>query len=198
MTQLYFRYNTHYDYMLARLTGESFDWQHMEKEGFDFRNKITEHWGKYNDNFFDYYKGLGLALPSFWIAYSVHMHKGLIPFSDPLTVLIKENIDDVTATLVHELCHVFLTHSENSEIWNKLYKYINQEFVNEDWDTKVHLITNPLAAAGLINSYGVEEAQKLLAIEKKYEGLERAWEIIDNAELKFEDPIKEILSLKIN
>lgn len=183
--------------MLARLANEIQSPNEIE-EGNDFASKITTTWDKYNDQIFSYYNDLGFVLPDFWLAYPVHARTGLIPFSDPLTIIIKPELDEVVATLVHELCHVFFAYIDNKKQCDSLWSEFQPNFPSEDFGTQVHLIVNILAASGLYQIFGQQKAEELLSIEKHYPGLERAWEIIDRNKVDFTQPMQAILNLKIS
>ncbi len=196
MTELIFRYAKFYDYMLSRLRGEEFPLSN-EADGQAFNTRITEYWQKYNNVTFKYYKKYNLTLPDFWLAYPVHSKKNLIPFSDPLTLIIKDDLDDVVSTIVHEICHVFFDFYGNIETCDKLWNQIKKTFPNEDQGTQEHIPVIILARAGLRHIMGPEKAEFLLAREKEYEGLARSWEIIDGQKTLSEDPIEAIFNLKI-
>ena len=195
MTKLYFRYNPFYDRMLSRLANESFNVA-VEQDGGEFIKKIQSHWDQYNDQIFGFYKTKGFVLPEYWLAYPVHAKKGLIPFDDPLTFIIGGDFEAMTATVVHELGHIFFGYYENKDMCGKLWEHIDRKFEAEDEDTKKHLIVIPLAMAGLHRIFTEEKVLRLAAMEKNYEGLERAWAILGKKPLKAkEDPVQYILSL---
>lgn len=178
MTKLVFRYTGFYDEMLARLAGQEFRASHA-REGRTFQRRITNHWKKYNDRIFRYYARLGFVLPSFWLAYPVHPWRRLIPFDDPLTFFITKDLDASVATIVHELCHVFFGYVENREIGGRLWRHITHAFPKEDLATQKHLGVIPLARGGLLRIFDQRKAALLLEREEKYEGLERAWRILN-------------------
>ncbi|MEK7506942.1 MAG: hypothetical protein AAB585_00140 [Patescibacteria group bacterium] len=196
MTKLIFRYNSFYDYMLARLAGEEFLSSH-ETEGKNYLSNIEGFWEPLNDKVFSHYQELGFVLPEYWFAYPVHHWKNLTPFDDPLTFIIKENLEEVVATIIHEVCHNFFGYYENREICDKIWKNVETRFTEEDSDTKKHLIIIPLAASSLYKIFGQEKTEHLLNNEKKYEGLERAWQIIDQNKPDFKNPLKLIFDLRL-
>jgi hypothetical protein len=195
-TELIFRYSVIYEQTLAKLSGEAFD-DSKTNAGYKFAADYTQYWKNYNDKIFAYYGSFGLNLADFWMVYFVYPKKNLVPFSDPLTAIIKDDLEDVTATMVHELCHVLMEYYSNMEIWKKLYNHVQSKYGSEDFTTKAHIIVNTLAAYGLIEIYGKEKALELLSREKNYPGLKRAWEILDQKAdiLNLSNPIQAILSL---
>ncbi len=197
MNQLYFRYSEVYEYMLSSACGETLSEEKINI-GYDFVNKYIEHWNKYNDVIFNYYKEIGFVVPDFWIAYFIHPRKGITPFSDPLTLFIKEDLDEVTATLVHELAHVILSYGPNFELEQKLWNHIQKTYPENSFGTNIELMTIIVAKEALKKIFDKDKAEKYFSLEKSYSSLRRAWEIIDSQnEASYEsDPIKEILNLK--
>lgn len=194
MTQLYFRYNPYYDQTLARLAGEKLDVRGIQ-EGYEFIDRITAAWSPLNDRLFRYYRSLDLVLPNFWFAYPVHAQSGLIPFDDPMTIIIKSSLDEVVATVIHELCNAFFGYIENRKACDRLWTPVEEAYRSEDRDTQIHLIVNILARAGLYEVFGEEKAESLLKLEKHFSGLEQAWAIIDKLQLDPTQPLKAILCL---
>jgi len=197
MSQPYFRYSEVYEYMLSSACNESLSGDQISR-GYEFVNKYIEHWKQYNDNVFSYYNEIGFKTPDFWIAYFIHPRKGMTPFSDPLTLFIKEDLDEVTATLVHELAHVILSFGPNFDLEQKLWNHIQKTYPNNGVGTNIELMTIIVAKEGLKRIFGKEKADKYFALEKTYPTLKQAWELIDSQpEVALEmDPIKAILNLK--
>lgn len=197
MSQLYFRYSDIYEYMLANTAGENFSWEKV-KEGHVFVDKYIDYWSKYNDTIFNFYSSIGLVVPDFWVTYFIFPRKGMTPFSDPLTLFIKEDLDEVTATLVHEFVHVLLSFGPNSELEQKIWAHITKTFPNNSVETNIELMTIMIAKEGLKKIFGEEKAKKYLDLEKSYSTLKPAWDIIDSQSeiIKEQDPIKAIFNLK--
>jgi len=196
MTKIYFRYSYIYEETLARLAGENFTLADFDKTQ-KFCEEFSKYWEQYGDKMFDYYKNLGLTLPEFWIAYPVHSRKGMVPFSDPLTIFINDDFEEVTAVLVHELCHVFLTTAENEKLSNDLWQNVSKKYPAENFNTISHLLVNLLAKGGLEHLFGNEISKRLLAPERSMNGLKEAWAIIDTKPslLEIPNPIEAIRNL---
>ena len=63
----------------------------------------------------------------------------------------------------------------------------------------MHLIVIPLTWGGLRQIFPEEKVNQLLLLEKKYEGLEKAWQVLDKKPMKNEEnPLEYILSFKQN
>lgn len=182
MTHLIFRYSEVYDQNLSILAGNILSATEI-KEGYNFTNAFQKYWNKFNDQIFSYFKENGLILPSYWLAYFIHFKQDLTPFSDPLTLIINENYPSITAVLLHEIGHVLLSYEDNLSFYKTTYSKINKKYLDESWETKIHIMVNILAYFSLSQIYTNEIVQDLLQKEKKYPGLERAWEIIDQSQL---------------
>lgn len=197
-TKLYFRYSDIYDESLANLAEDSFDYKNTGWK-YEKTNEFSKYWEPFNDKVFDYYNSIGLTFPEFWVAYFVESRKDLIPFSDPLTLLLKDNNEVMMVDLVHELCHSLFVYYENEETWNKVFKTIETKYSNEDFITKVHLIVIIFTYFGLLQIIDKDKIHNLLDIEKNYDGLKRSWEILDSMPSVFEseDPFQALDKLVI-
>lgn len=143
----------------------------------------------------EYYTLLGFKLPNQTPVYLTHPRGTFTPFSDPLTLHIKVELNDVLATLIHEYCHVLFLYHENDAIADKIWNAVQKAFPTEDFSTQDHIIINKLTEAGLCYLWGKEKADDILSKERILPGLERAWKILDSAGLKNTNPIEAILEL---
>lgn len=178
MTNLFIRYRPFYDAMLARLARQEFTAAH-KGEGEKFQKISQDFWNGFNDRLFAFYRESGFVLPEYWFAYPVHKWKNLIPFDEPMTFFIQDDLGLVCAELVHEICHTFFSYFENKETVGRLWHETLSKFSREDESTQKHLLVLPMTEAGLIYLFGERKASTLLKGEKKYEGLERAWKILE-------------------
>jgi hypothetical protein len=199
MTTLQFRYSDIYDQTLDRIAGKTEGNATLFSDGNAFAQKYSEYWQQYNEPIFLYYQQFSLIVSEFLTTYFVYPKPGLTAFSDPLTLTIKSDLEEITASLVHELCHNFLIYSyyHRTGVNAKLYSHVHQVFEKEPRGAQIHIIVNILTRYGLLQIYGPIKTQALLNKEKNYPGLERAWEIIDAhpAVFKQPDPIAAIMSL---
>jgi hypothetical protein len=182
--------------MLSDLSGVDFSWQDYES-GLNFTNHFSEIWNKYNDQVFSFYGNYNLVLADFWIAYFIKPKKGLVPFSDPLTIFINEDIDDLVATVVHELCHVLQTYPTNIEIQKKMYDHVSATYPENSFGINAELVTAVMARPCLIEIFGLEKANTILQKERSFPILGKAWKIIDAQPdlIKETDPIKAVMAL---
>lgn len=99
---------------------------------------------------------------------------GVIPYSDPLTLNLRSDID----TLTHELIHRILSDPENWKRikynWMKLMK----KYKDEPQKTKTHVIVHSIHAAILEKLFGENRLinEKKAVRDPKYI---RSWEIVD-------------------
>lgn len=180
MTKLLFRYSPVYDDNLCWLAGSGLP-EGSFTRGMAFAGRYQNYWDGLNDRFFAYFEGFGFRLPAEWQAYLIHSNGKLTSFSDPLTLVMREDLEELTAVLVHELCHVFLITGDNKPLYSGLNEHISERYGQEEWVTQVHLIVCVMARYALVELYGAEAADRLLSPEKSYPGLERTWEILDAA-----------------
>lgn len=190
-TQLYIRYSPIYDRALAKLAGERLNERDVA-EGYSYARSFSEHWKPINQKVFDYYRGIGLMLANFWLAYPVHKRPNLIPFNDPLTFTMKGDLDEVTATVIHELCHTFFAYFSNKTRADKLWLPIKKKYSMEADDVREHVMINILAAAGYQHIFGAQKTQHLIDLERSYPALQRSWnlirEVIHNDYSQLKDP----------
>ena len=113
-------------------------------------------------------------------------------FSDPLTIKMSEDHIKIAKTLTHEAVHEILL--QNPEKWQEIYEKLNIKFPKENIKTKVHIIVNAITEKVFSKVFDGEESKRIMDIEKKYIGLKRAYELLENMEVK-DDVIKSILEI---
>ena len=163
-------------------------------EGYEYCTLLEKEWNTVAQ-VLEYYTSLGFKLPNQTPAYLTHPRETFTPFSDPLTLHIKEDMNDVLATLIHEYCHVLFLYYENDTLADKIWSAVQKAFSAEDFSTQDHIIINKLTEAGLYYLWGKEKTDTILSKERILPGLEQAWKILNSAELKNTDPIEAILEL---
>ncbi len=163
-------------------------------EGYTFCAELEKEWEQ-AAAVLEYYASLGFKFPNQTPAYVVHPRGTFTPFSDPLTVHIKSDYQDVLATLIHEYCHVFFLFPENDALADKIWDAVQKAFSTEDFATRDHLIINKFTEAGLLYLWGKEKTDRVLAKERELPGLKRAWELLDAAKLQSGNPIEAIREL---
>lgn len=176
-TQLYIRYSPIYDRTLAGLVGKEIHQEEISA-GFLYAQRFSTHWKPLNQKVFDYYRGLGLTLANFWLAYPVHQQPKLIPFNDPLTFTMKEDFDEVAATVIHELCHTFFSYFSNKTRADELWLPVQKKYSMEADDVREHVMINILAAGGYYHIFGAEKAKQLIDLERTYPSLQHSWDLI--------------------
>ncbi len=176
-TQLYFRYSPIYDRTLASQVGVLLS-KDAVTEGWRFATEFGTHWKKINDKVFAFYAARGLTLADFWLAYPVHRQQGIIPFNDPLTFFIDQDLDHAASVVLHELCHTFFGYFANNTTAEKLWNPIAHQFSGEELAVQEHILVNILAGAGYIHIFGMEAAGKLIEVERSLPSLQRSWACI--------------------
>lgn len=196
MTQLIFRYSDIYDQMIASWLGKKWKNEYA-KNGFKYVEAVQGQWNKINNKVLAVFESFGFKLPDWWLAYPITGWKETIPFSDPLTFWISNDWDYIDTTLIHELAHVEFTYYENEKLTNKIYKYVERTFAKEERVTIIHLPVN-LLQLGVMAKVFPKKYEKMLARQKSFPRLKRAWEIIEENKdkINLSQPIESILKLK--
>lgn len=190
MTKIIFKAVFHYDRTLAELAGYTLG-ENASEEVDIFVREIQEIWDEYNDVFFSYFESMGITMPVIWNVYPIHSNGKVTSFAEPTTLIMKDDKEEVIATLVHELCHVFCGMESNEAVLSPVWQQVSEAYKKEDLGTREHIFVNVLARAGLRHIIGPEKAETLLKMEKKYEGLERAWQIIDSSKsVRYDSPLE--------
>lgn len=99
---------------------------------------------------------------------------GVIPFSDPLTLNLRSNIDTVT----HELIHCILSEPENRKKWDKGWGVIEDKYTEEPHIVKVHIIVHAIHTPILKKLFG-EERYATERDSMHNPNYARAWEIVE-------------------
>jgi len=190
MTKIIFRSAFQYDTILSELAGHKLE-RDVFKELDVFVSEMQKMWDEYNDIFFSYFESMGITMPAIWNVYPIHSNGKITSFSEPTTLIMKENRDEVIATLVHEVCHVFCGLDQNDVVLSPIWERVSDAYKEEELVVREHIFVNVLARAGLRRIVGQEKAEALLKMEKDYEGLEKAWRIIDGSRsVAYDEPLK--------
>ncbi len=189
-------YSPIYDQMLTELAGQSFT-SRQENAGYRFETRVRRLWKKYDAKLFRYYKKNGLAFPASWPIYVAHKHARLDPFSDPTTILIEKDMDDVLATIVHEFGHLLLKQPANERRMAGIWRHLDSTFKKEKIPVRVHMAVALLARSALRALLGRARAEKILLPERRFYGLKRAWHLVDRqGDLDWDRPLKAMKQLK--
>ena len=191
--RILFKYSQIYDANLSRASGyELTDTE--SAEGYAFVDKLRMAFEPMQ-GVFSFYTSIGFKLPEVTPAYLTHPRGTFTPFSDPLTIHILEDVDDVLATLVHEYGHVVFLASENDVFSENIWNQVQAAFPDEDFVTRDHITINKLTEAALSGVWSAEKVATTLAKERALPGLGRAWEIWDTSGVTEWDPVKAIEQL---
>jgi hypothetical protein len=184
MTQLYFIFNHYFNNLF--LEPKNYLTQVEIEKGLEFATKFHTFWTQYENKVFTQFESYGLNLPSEWHIYFVYSKGQVFPMSSPLILQIKEDMYDITATLIHELAHLMLL-TDNMRGQNRFYQvwdYLYQEFKGESNQVIEHLIVNTIVKNILTEIFAANEIAKIISYEKTLfgEGLARAWSILEAQE----------------
>jgi hypothetical protein len=175
VTQLYFIFNHYFNNLF--LEPKNYLTQAEIEKGLEFAAKFHTFWTQYERKVFTQFESYGLSLPSEWHVYFVYSKGRVFPMSSPLILQIKEDMYDITATLIHELTHLMLL-TDNMRGQNKFYQvwdYLYQEFKGESNQVIEHLIVNTIVKNILTEIFPTNEIAKIISYEKTLfgEGLAR-------------------------
>ncbi|MBT4376129.1 hypothetical protein HOD29_02025 [archaeon] len=99
-------------------------------------------------------------------------------FSDPLTIKMNEDYLKIVETLIHELLHIILVQNimKIKPVMIELLKL----FPKEEKRTRIHLLINFLSDKIFREVFGEEEANRIKNISRKFIGLKRAYELLED------------------
>lgn len=180
MTQLYFIFNQYFNNLL--LEPKDYLTQKEADKGVQFAAKFYNFWCQYEREVFAKLNRYGLNLPSTWHVYFVYSKNRIFPMSSPIILPIKEDMQDIAATLIHELIHLMLLTDQmgNGKHFSKIWAYLQQEFKGESAQVIEHLIVNTIVQDILSDIFRAKEVAKIIDYEKTLlgEGIARAWSIL--------------------
>ncbi|MFQ6088133.1 MAG: hypothetical protein ACE5K0_04450 [Candidatus Methanofastidiosia archaeon] len=108
-------------------------------------------------------------------------------FSDPLTIKINDDYIGTCETLIHETIHVIL--AQNNDQVKPVIEHLNQIFPEEDRKTILHIIINSIDRKVFLKVYGEDQFKIVFAKVRKYRGLKRAYEILEDLYPKLNENI---------
>lgn len=162
---------------LGKKLKSEFNWNEREKYGKDYAKKLQEKWDS------GPYKSLSVmskvsGLPwreSVVTCYLISNEEYFRSFSDPLTVRIRENMEECIDVLIHEMTHRLLLQNMDKVKNNSvLVKYRN-----ENETTRHHIPVFAILKALYQELYGLDKFQKIKSRYKNKPHYLRAIEIVE-------------------
>ncbi|MBN1936272.1 MAG: hypothetical protein JW934_16510, partial [Anaerolineae bacterium] len=152
MAHLQLRYSEAYDASIAFWVGtldeayfnlEYDRWvQEYVKPAQGYVAKAQQAWDQINDQVFGCFRRFGYKFaPEEWPAYAIHRWPKVLPYKDPLTFFIVEDLDEVALVLIHELAHCHEDYSGNQTIYEPVREHVFDRFAVEPVAVQYHLIT---------------------------------------------------------
>lgn len=188
-----FKYSTIYDKNWALALKKEYDREKNKEKAEEFINNFSEIWDPKENQILE---GIAFYSRLKWKSENVKIYfvSNLIVsgFSDPLTVRMSQDYNMIAKTLTHEAVHEILL--QNDKDLKKVYEELDLKFPKENIKTKVHLIVNAVTEKVFSKVFGEQESERIKNIEKQYKGLKRAYELLEDIEIK-DDVIKSILSI---
>ncbi len=170
MPKLIFRRSWLYDQALARERG--YKMPSGKSLGAHVR-KLEQEWLKNGGNVL---KEIARVTKLNWREKEIvcYITAGVIPYSDPLTLNLRSDID----TLTHELIHRILSEPENWKRIKTNWMRLMKKYRNEAQKTKTHIVVHAIHAAILKKLFGEQrlKREKKAVHDSKYI---RSWAIVD-------------------
>jgi hypothetical protein len=152
MSRLIIRYSEAYDAQIAGWTS-TLDQEYFENrydewdanyvvKGKQFAADCQRFWDEINDSVFAALRSFGYHFADEWLAYPVHPWPNILPFKDPLTFVIRDNLDDACNFLIHELVHCHEDYPANQSVYEPVRQHIFTRFPDEHIVVRYHIITN--------------------------------------------------------
>lgn len=181
MPKLIFRRSWLYDQALARKRG----YKMPSHEALDAHvRKLEKEWAKYGKKILT---EITRITKLSWHEKEVvcYVTAGVIPYSDPLTLNLRSNIDTVT----HELIHRIVSEPENWERVKGNWMTLMRKYKSEPQQTRMHIVIHAIHATILKKLFGEKrlKKEKKTVRDPKYT---RSWAIVD-AE-GYENIVKEL------
>ena len=188
-----FKYSTIYDKNWSLVLNKEYNRQKNKEQAEEFIKELGKIWDPNEDKILEaiaHYSGLIWKNKNIKVYFVSNLK--VSGFSDPLTIRMSNNYLWITKTLTHEAVHEILL--QNHDELKKVYKLLDKKFPEENIKTKVHVLVNAITEKAFGIIFGEKESKKIKNIEKNYFGLKRAYEILENIEIK-DNVIKSILDI---
>jgi hypothetical protein len=99
-----------------------------------------------------------------------------MPFSDPLTIPVYKDLKNAFDTLTHELVHQLFI--QNEERGNDYWKYINENYKELAFNTRIHIPVHAIHEAIFMKFFGKERLDKEIRIMSAYEEYKKSWDTV--------------------
>ena len=206
MSQLIIRYSAAYDAQIGGWTGaldeQYFDEHYADWEadyvsnGKRFAADCQRAWNLINDSVFASLREFGYQFSNEWVAYPVHPWSNFLPFKDPLTFLIEDDVVNARVVLLHELVHCHEDYPANHGVYEPVREHVFGRFPDEPISVRYHLITNLVQLAvtrRLLPNVSSDSA----ASPSEHPALIRTAEILEafDSIIDLDDPLSSLLAL---
>ena len=191
--QFIFKYSTIYDKNWSLALHRDYDRQKNKENFEEFLNNFSKIWDQKENQILEaieFYSKLKWKNKNIKVYFVTNLK--VSGFSDPLTVRISNDYNKIAKTLTHEAIHEILL--QNNKEWERIYKKLNIKFPEENIKTKVHIVVNAITEKVFSKVFGDKESKRIRDVEKKYIGIKRAYELLENIEVE-DDVIKSILNI---
>lgn len=174
--------SVHHDF-----TKGNFDYAAYHKFVYSFLRKVEPKWRKVEKNLFDYCEKItGLKWKIEEIPAYVVKISSIMPFSDPLTIPIQlksgEKIFSLTPErfidmLIHELIHNLFIQNERE--MGSYFDFVLKKYDQEEFDTSIHLLLHSVHKKIFLKFFGVKRLNQEIKMNEFYPAYRRSWKIVN-------------------
>lgn len=169
--ELWIYYSNIYDKRIHEWKGLKY--KDFSTEGYEYRKRLQEIWDKVERKVFNTISkvsGLEWHKPII----DCYVVQKAIPFSMPLTIRIKKDMEDQIETIIHELIHNILVQNRD-----RRKKKDYRRYGKLSKTTKIHILVNAIEKETLLKIYGKRKTKRLIKKYEKWPDYKKAWEIVE-------------------
>ena len=164
-------------------------------KGKQFAADCQRFWDEINDSVFAALRSFGYHFADEWLAYPVHPWPNILPFKDPLTFVIRDNLDDACNFLIHELVRCHEDYPANQSVYEPVRQHMFTRFPGEHIAVRYHIITN-LVQWAVLRRVFPERWAYFVDMTKEHPLLARTATILEEHESKldYNNPLGSLLT----
>ncbi len=183
-----FRYSWIYDQTWKEFYPDK-NYPKMEKT-LEFMSKLEKSWRKYEKKILLELSKI-TKLPWTEKEILIYVVGNKVPFSDPLTISIRPNLDYCVDILTHELIHR-ITYTNNPINTMRSWNYFNRKYKKENIVTIHHIPTIAFHWHIYLNLFNKKRLENDRKFQNKFKEYQKAWDIVEKEE--YQKIIKEFTS----
>ena len=178
--KIYFNYSFVYDdhwKSISETLARKIKKYPSQKEIYEYIKKVESEWEKCGDRILtEISKISGLKWNDQYIY--CYVVGNCIPFSDPLTIPVYENVNDFIDVLTHELIHQLFIQLGNDKKSEKSWDHIYKKYKNESESSKIHIPLHAIHNHIYLKLFDKERLQRDIEFMSGMKDYERAWNAV--------------------